>query len=113
LRSTTLRGEKRRRRRGRALRCDVGPHLQDDLDRADHLPIPVDAAGRYHKSRVILEDPVTGSLTYKRLLVGIAVLGRSSASSPAVANMAAGLLPNANGVVLTLFCPRPRPGTTG
>src|SRR5476651_1576107 len=36
----------------------------------------IDAAAENGGGRVAVEDPVSGSLTYKRLLVGAAVLGR-------------------------------------
>src|SRR4029434_9144859 len=36
----------------------------------------IEAAQVHGMSRIAVEDPVTGSLTYKRMLVGSAVLGR-------------------------------------
>ncbi|HMQ58695.1 MAG TPA: AMP-binding protein, partial [Rhizobiaceae bacterium] len=63
----------------------------------------VAAAGRYGPGRVILEDTVTGTLTYKRLLIGARVLGQRFATMADRGEAVGVLLPNANGVIATLF----------
>ncbi|WP_394891035.1 AMP-binding protein [Mesorhizobium sp. AaZ16] len=62
-----------------------------------------DAADRYGPDHPIIEDVVSGSMTYKRMFVGARVLaGRFSALT--TSGEAVGiLLPNANGVVLSLL----------
>ena len=43
----------------------------------------VEAAEVHGRKRVAIEDPVTGALTYKRLLLGAAVLGeQADAAAP-------------------------------
>ncbi|WP_421852117.1 AMP-binding protein [Oricola sp.] len=63
----------------------------------------VDAARTYGPSRVILEDTVTGSLSYKRMLIGARVLGRRFAAMSRPGEAMGVLLPNANGVVVTFL----------
>ncbi len=63
----------------------------------------VDAARTYGPSRIILEDTVTGTLTYKRLLIGARVLGRRFAALSRPGEAMGVLLPNANGAIVTFF----------
>lgn len=63
----------------------------------------VQAAKTYGPSRVILEDTVTGSLTYKRMLIGTRVLAKRFAAMSKRGEALGVLLPNANGVVVTLL----------
>jgi acyl-[acyl-carrier-protein]-phospholipid O-acyltransferase/long-chain-fatty-acid--[acyl-carrier-protein] ligase len=63
----------------------------------------VEAANVHGWSRVAVEDPVTGSLTYKRLLLGAAVLGRKLMPLAAEGNALGVMLPNANGAIVTLL----------
>ena len=63
----------------------------------------VEAARTYGPSRVILEDTVTGSLTYKRMLIGARVLAKRFAAMSKPGEAMGVLLPNANGVVVTFL----------
>lgn len=63
----------------------------------------VEAAKTYGPNRVILEDTVTGSLTYKLMLIGARVLGRRFLAMSRRGEAMGILLPNANGVVVTFL----------
>ncbi|MEN0001332.1 MAG: AMP-binding protein [Pseudomonadota bacterium] len=63
----------------------------------------VDTARTYGPGRTILEDTVTGSLTYKRMLIGARVLGRRFAAMSEPGEAMGVLLPNANGAVVSFF----------
>ena len=63
----------------------------------------VDAARSYGPSRIIVEDTVTGTLTYKRLLIGARVLGKRFAALSRKGEALGVLLPNANGAIVTFF----------
>ncbi len=63
----------------------------------------VEAARIHGKNRVAVEDPLTGALTYKRLLIGSNVLGRKLVPlAPAGAALGV-MLPNANGTAATVL----------
>ena len=53
--------------------------------------------------RIAVEDPVTGALTYKRLLLGAAVLGRKLMPLASEGKALGVMLPNANGAVVTIL----------
>jgi acyl-[acyl-carrier-protein]-phospholipid O-acyltransferase / long-chain-fatty-acid--[acyl-carrier-protein] ligase len=63
----------------------------------------VEAAEVHGWKRVAVEDPVTGSLTYKRLLLGAAVLGRKLQPLASEGKALGVMLPNANGAVVTIL----------
>lgn len=63
----------------------------------------VQAARTYGSSRVILEDTVTGTLSYKRMMIGARVLARRFAAMSTPGEAMGVLLPNANGVVVTFM----------
>ncbi|MDZ7823317.1 MAG: AMP-binding protein [Ahrensia sp.] len=63
----------------------------------------VGAAKTYGPNRIILEDTVTGSLTYKRVLVGARVLGKKFQKVSQPREAMGVLLPNANGAIVTFF----------
>ncbi|MEM0898597.1 MAG: AMP-binding protein [Pseudomonadota bacterium] len=63
----------------------------------------VKAAKTYGPGRIILEDTVTGTLTYKRTLIGARVLGKRFAKFTKPGEVVGVFLPNANGVVVTFF----------
>ncbi len=66
------------------------------------LAAVIDAAEKQGQSRVAIADPVTGELTYKRLLVGAAVLGRKFLALPPEG--AVGLmLPSSNGAAVAML----------
>jgi len=62
-----------------------------------------DAAGLFGASVTIVEDVVTGALSYRKLLTGARVLGRRFAAMSRPGEAVGVLLPNANGVVLSLL----------
>ena len=56
----------------------------------------VDAADKHGLSRVALEDPITGALTYRRLLIGARALGEKIAKIGQPGDAVGVMLPNAN-----------------
>jgi len=62
-----------------------------------------DAALRFGPSKPIIEDIVTGALNYRRMLIGARVLGRRFAAITKPGEGVGVVLPNTNGVVLTLL----------
>ncbi|HEX2216908.1 MAG TPA: acyl-[ACP]--phospholipid O-acyltransferase, partial [Xanthobacteraceae bacterium] len=62
----------------------------------------IEAAEIHGRSRIAVEDPVTGKLSYKRLLVGAAVLGRKLMPLAAPGRSVGVMLPNANGAAVTI-----------
>ncbi|WP_406871329.1 AMP-binding protein [Aminobacter sp. P9b] len=73
-----------------------------DLDRGLFHAV-CDAAGRYGASRLIVEDVVSGALSYRKLLTGARVLGKRLEGLTSPGEAVGILLPNANGVVLTML----------
>ncbi|BBD37038.1 2-acyl-glycerophospho-ethanolamine acyltransferase [Aminobacter sp. Y103A] len=73
-----------------------------DLDRGVFGAM-VDAAGRYGPSQPIVEDVVSGALSYRKLLVGARVLGSRFEAMSKQGEAVGILLPNANGVVLAML----------
>src|SRR5215210_4396243 len=63
----------------------------------------VEAAATHGWRRVAVEDPITGSLTYKRLLVGANVLGRKLIPLAQEGKALGIMLPNANGAAATIL----------
>src|SRR3954449_4315185 len=63
----------------------------------------VDAAEVHGWKRVAVEDPVTGSLSYKRMLLGANILGRKLMPLAAEGKALGVMLPNANGAVVTIL----------
>src|SRR3954454_3044117 len=63
----------------------------------------VDAAEVHGWKRVAVEDPVTGSLSYKRMLIGANVLGKKLMPLAAEGKALGVMLPNANGAVVTIL----------
>ncbi|TGS10761.1 2-acyl-glycerophospho-ethanolamine acyltransferase [Mesorhizobium sp. M2E.F.Ca.ET.209.01.1.1] len=71
-----------------------------NLDRGLFLAMR-DAADRVGPSHPIIEDVISGSLSYRKLFIGARVLGRRFEAVTAPGEAVGVLLPNANGVVLT------------
>jgi len=71
-----------------------------NLDRGLFLAMR-DAADRIGPSRPIIEDVISGSLSYRKLFIGARVLGRHFEAVTAPGEAVGVLLPNANGVVLS------------
>ncbi|HEX8663808.1 MAG TPA: acyl-[ACP]--phospholipid O-acyltransferase [Beijerinckiaceae bacterium] len=63
----------------------------------------VEAASLHGLKRVAVEDPITGTLTYKRLLVGARVLGRKLMPMAEEGRALGVMLPNANGAAATIL----------
>jgi acyl-[acyl-carrier-protein]-phospholipid O-acyltransferase / long-chain-fatty-acid--[acyl-carrier-protein] ligase len=61
------------------------------------------AANLHGPNRIAVEDPVTGTLTYKRLLIGAAVLGRKLMPLAPEGQPVGVMLPNANGAAATIL----------
>ncbi|TJV73821.1 MAG: 2-acyl-glycerophospho-ethanolamine acyltransferase [Mesorhizobium sp.] len=71
-----------------------------NLDRGLFLAMR-DAADRVGPSHPIIEDVISGSLSYRKMFIGARVLGRCFEAVTAPSEAVGVLLPNANGVVLT------------
>ncbi|TIP02687.1 MAG: 2-acyl-glycerophospho-ethanolamine acyltransferase [Mesorhizobium sp.] len=71
-----------------------------NLDRGLFLAMR-DAADRVGPSHPIIEDVISGSLSYRKMFIGARVLGRRFEAVTAPSEAVGVLLPNANGVVLT------------
>jgi acyl-[acyl-carrier-protein]-phospholipid O-acyltransferase / long-chain-fatty-acid--[acyl-carrier-protein] ligase len=63
----------------------------------------IEAAADSGRNRVAVEDPVSGVLTYKRLLVGAAVLGRKLMRLGNTGDAIGVMLPNANAAAVTIL----------
>ncbi len=63
----------------------------------------IEAAEHHGRSRTAIEDPVTGALSYKRLLIGAAILGSKLMPLAPEGRPIGVMLPNANGTVVTLL----------
>ncbi len=62
-----------------------------------------EAAKIHGRKRTAVEDPLTGALSYKRLLLGAAVLGRKLMPLAEEGRAVGVMLPNANGAIVTLL----------
>jgi acyl-[acyl-carrier-protein]-phospholipid O-acyltransferase/long-chain-fatty-acid--[acyl-carrier-protein] ligase len=63
----------------------------------------IEAAHTHGPGRVAVEDPVTGALTYKRLLAGATILGTKLMPLAPEGRAIGVMLPNANGAVVTML----------
>jgi acyl-[acyl-carrier-protein]-phospholipid O-acyltransferase/long-chain-fatty-acid--[acyl-carrier-protein] ligase len=63
----------------------------------------IEAATVHGLNRTAVEDPVTGALSYKRLLIGAAVLGRKLMPHAAEGKAIGVMLPNANGAAVAVL----------
>jgi acyl-[acyl-carrier-protein]-phospholipid O-acyltransferase/long-chain-fatty-acid--[acyl-carrier-protein] ligase len=61
------------------------------------------AAALNGRKHIAVEDPISGALTYGRLLAGTAVLGRKLMPLAPVGEAVGVMLPNANGAVVAVF----------
>jgi len=99
-----LKGRYRRQAAGAAL-YEIMSDLvfrTTDTDRTVFQAV-VDAADVHGWKRVAVEDPVTGSLSYKRMLLGANVLGRKLMPLAGEGRALGVMLPNANGAVVTIL----------
>ncbi|CTQ76484.1 acyl-[ACP]--phospholipid O-acyltransferase [Roseibium alexandrii] len=98
-----LKGRRRRAAAGAKL-YDLMSDLMFQTDLAKGKTIierVIDTAKDRGLSKVAIEDPVTGSLTYGKLLTGISVLGRKIANIAGENETIGIMLPNANGAAVT------------
>jgi acyl-[acyl-carrier-protein]-phospholipid O-acyltransferase/long-chain-fatty-acid--[acyl-carrier-protein] ligase len=99
-----LKGRKRRLAAGAAL-YGIMSDLVFRTTSTDRTVVEavIEAADTHGRNRVAVEDPVTGALTYKRLLAGVAVLGAKLMPLAPVGRTIGVMLPNANGAAVTLL----------
>ena len=99
-----LRGKRRRRAAGAALFQIMSDMIYRTTPTDRTLVEALIAAAHEHgMDRVAVEDPVTGELTYKRLLRGVSVLGRKLMPLAEEGKPVGVMLPNANGAVVTVM----------
>ena len=63
----------------------------------------VEAARRHGRGRVAVEDPVSGALSYRKLLAGACVLGEKLSAFARAGEAIGVMLPNSNGAAVTLI----------
>lgn len=99
-----LKGRARRQAAGAALYQVMSDLIfrTTDIDRSVFAAV-AEAAKLNGTGRVAVEDPLTGSLTYKRLLIGAEVLGRKLMPLAGKGEAIGVMLPNANGAAVTLL----------
>jgi acyl-[acyl-carrier-protein]-phospholipid O-acyltransferase / long-chain-fatty-acid--[acyl-carrier-protein] ligase len=99
-----LRGRKRRMAAG-AMLYTVMSDLIYRTTSTDRTIVEavIEAAADSGRNRVAVEDPVSGVLTYKRLLVAAAVLGRKLMKVGRTGDAIGVMLPNANGAAVTII----------
>jgi acyl-[acyl-carrier-protein]-phospholipid O-acyltransferase/long-chain-fatty-acid--[acyl-carrier-protein] ligase len=99
-----LRGKARRRAAGAAL-YDVMSNMIYETTPTDRTIVQalIEAAHEHGMKTVATEDLVTGTLTYKRLLLGTRILGKKLMPLAGEGKPLGVMLPNANGAVVTIF----------
>jgi acyl-[acyl-carrier-protein]-phospholipid O-acyltransferase/long-chain-fatty-acid--[acyl-carrier-protein] ligase len=99
-----LKGRKRRLAAGAAL-YGIMSDLVFRTTSTDRTVVEavIQAAETHGRRRVAVEDPVTGVLTYKRLLTAAAILGAKLMPLAAEGRAMGVMLPNANGAVVTIL----------
>jgi acyl-[acyl-carrier-protein]-phospholipid O-acyltransferase / long-chain-fatty-acid--[acyl-carrier-protein] ligase len=99
-----LKGRKRRQAAGAAL-YGIMSDLVFRTTSTDRTVVQavMQAAETHGRRRVAIEDPMTGALTYKRLLVGAAILGAKLMPLAGQGRAIGVMLPNANGAVVTVL----------
>jgi acyl-[acyl-carrier-protein]-phospholipid O-acyltransferase/long-chain-fatty-acid--[acyl-carrier-protein] ligase len=99
--SPELKGKARRQAAGAAL-YEIMSDLVFRTTSTDRtlMAAVIEAAEIHGMNRVAVEDPVTGALTYKRVLLGAAVLGRKLMPLAEEGKAIGIMLPNANGAVV-------------
>jgi acyl-[acyl-carrier-protein]-phospholipid O-acyltransferase / long-chain-fatty-acid--[acyl-carrier-protein] ligase len=99
-----LRGKKRRMAAGDTLYTIMSDliYRTTSTDRTI-VEAVIEAAADNGRSHVAVEDPVSGILTYKRLLIGAAVLGRKLMRLGRTGDAIGVMLPNANAAAVTIL----------
>ena len=99
-----LRGKRRRQAAGAALYGIMSDMIYRTTSTNRTIPQAlIEAAHKEGMRRVVTQDPVTGTITYKRLLLGSYILGRKLMPLAAEGKPIGVMLPNANGAVVTIF----------
>lgn len=100
----SLRGKRRRMAAGAAL-YQVMSDLVFRTTSTDRTVVEalIEAAHEHGRKRVAIEDPVSGALSYRRLLLGIAILGRKLMPVAKVDESVGVMLPNANGAAVAVL----------
>jgi acyl-[acyl-carrier-protein]-phospholipid O-acyltransferase / long-chain-fatty-acid--[acyl-carrier-protein] ligase len=100
----TLRGKKRRMAAGAMLYTIMSDLIyRTTPTNRTIVEAILEAAAESGRNRVAMEDPVSGALTYKRVLLGAAVLGRKLMRLGKTGDAIGVMLPNANGAGLTIL----------
>ena len=99
-----LKGKYRRRAAGAALQAILTDLVfrTTSLDRTI-VEAAIAAARTHGAKRIAVEDPVSGALSYKRLLAGAAILGRKLMPLAGTGGAVGVMLPNANGAAVTIL----------
>ena len=99
-----LKGRKRRLAAGAAL-YGIMSDLVFRTTSTDRTVVEavIEAADTHGRGRVAIEDPVTGALNYKKLLISTAVLGTKLMPLAAQGRALGVMLPNANGAAVTVL----------
>jgi len=99
-----LKGKARRQAAGAALYQIMSDLIFEttDIDRSVFQAV-VNAAEKHGASRLAVEDPIAGALTYKRLLIGARVLGSKLAPLAKEGQALGVMLPTANGAAVTML----------
>jgi acyl-[acyl-carrier-protein]-phospholipid O-acyltransferase/long-chain-fatty-acid--[acyl-carrier-protein] ligase len=99
-----LKGRKRRQAAGAAL-YGIMSDLVFRTTSTDRTVVRavIEAAEQHGQKRVATEDPVTGALTYKRLLAGASILGTKLMPLVPEGRAIGVMLPNANGAIVTIL----------
>jgi acyl-[acyl-carrier-protein]-phospholipid O-acyltransferase / long-chain-fatty-acid--[acyl-carrier-protein] ligase len=99
-----LKGRKRRQAAGAALYTIMSDliYRTTSTDRTVVQAL-IDAAETHGPNWLAVEDPVSGRLTYKRLLQAVAILGRKLMPFALEGRPIGVMLPTSNGAVVTLF----------
>jgi acyl-[acyl-carrier-protein]-phospholipid O-acyltransferase/long-chain-fatty-acid--[acyl-carrier-protein] ligase len=99
-----LKGRKRRLAAGAAL-YGIMSDLVFRTTSTDRTVVEavIEAAETHGRSRVAVEDPVTGALSYRKLLAGAAILGARLMPLAPEGRPVGVMLPNANGAAVTIL----------
>ena len=99
-----LKGRKRRQAAGAAL-YGIMSDLVFRTTSTDRTVVQaiIEAAEHHGQKRTAVEDPLAGALSYKKLLIGTAVLGEKLKPLAAEGRAVGVMLPNANGAVVTIL----------
>jgi len=99
-----LRGRMRRMAAGAAL-YEVMSNLLFQTTSIDRTVVEalIEAAHRHGPRTIALEDPVAGKLSYRKLLLGTAILGRKLMDFAPEGRPVGVMLPNTNGAAVTIF----------